>query len=122
MGLWTTRPTADPLRDLEGGGSFAAAVQVYLPYLVLSACVAGLAVAGLTPGRGAVWAAVWGSVLVAAFAGWVLSRGYLLDYLPGLHEQLLWTLPLSGCAAGVAAASWGVDELPAGRRERATRT
>ncbi len=86
--LWFTPPTADQTRDLEAGGGFAASVEVYLPALVLSAGLLAVLVVGAALRRPDVAALVTGGT-TAAFAGWVVSRDYLVAYLPGLVLQLV---------------------------------
>lgn len=114
----STTPTTDQTLDLEAGGGFAATIEVFLPSMALSAAllvVLGVCAALRRPDVGAL---VTG-VTTAAFAGWVATRGYLMDYFPGLGIALAEGagLGLVGLLLGVLA--WKPRPAPAPAPDRA---
>jgi hypothetical protein len=100
-GLWFAPVSADPLVDLEGGGSFAAGFSVYLPALALTLGFLVVLVAGARNPRSAAPLVV--TVAITAFAAWVLTQGYLLAYKPTLDFHLWLSIALAVTGAGVAA-------------------
>ena len=103
-GLWFAPASPDPVVDLEGGGSFAAGLDVFLPALALTVLFLVLLVVGAAARLSAPAFVV--NVLVVVFSAWTMSRGYLLDYMPSLAIHLWTGNALAAIGAGVAALAW----------------
>ncbi len=94
-GLFLLPASTDPAVDLEAWASFAENVSVYLPALAL--CVLLLVALPVSVGgRRAAPVGVLAGLAVGCFALWVLTRGALLDYLPGLSASLWLAVGLGG--------------------------
>src|SRR6476469_7442359 len=100
-GLWFSPASSDQTVDLEGGGGFAAGFGVYLPAIGLSLVFLVALVVGARNPRSAAPLVV--SLAVLGFAVWVLTQGYLLDYLPTLQFHLWLSIALATVGALVAA-------------------
>ena len=96
-GLWFAPVSSDPAVDLEGGGSFAANVDVYLPALVLTLVFLTMFLAGAAK-RGWQVAVLVVSITTAAFSAWTLSRDYVLDWRPSLDNHLAASIVLAAIA------------------------
>jgi hypothetical protein len=100
-GLWLAPPSSDQTVDLEGGGGFAAGLDVYLPALALTLVFLVVLVACARKPRSAGPLLV--SLAVVGFAAWVLQQDYLLAYLPSLAFVLWIAIAIAVTGALVAA-------------------
>ncbi|PKH43542.1 hypothetical protein SAMN05192575_1042 [Nocardioides alpinus] len=123
VGLWLSPTSPDPRLDLEGGGSFAAALTVYLPAIGITVAAVVMAIVAACT-RAWVTAAVTVGGMTALFSAWTLSQDYLLDYRPSM-DFYLWpglTLAVLGVVLAASARSSreafadpvGVDDRPTG--------
>lgn len=101
-GLYFTSPSPRPELDLEAGGGFAAAFEVSLPGMGITLLLLGLLPVGLFARHVGSLAAAMAGGITLAFGFWVLTRGYLLDYLPALDLHLWFNIGLSALAIPLA--------------------
>lgn len=101
-GLYYTSPSPRPELDLEGGGGFAANLEVYLPSMGITLLLLALLSVGLFARHVGSLAAAMAGGLTLAFGFWVLTRRYLLDYLPALDLHLWFNIGLSAIAILIA--------------------